>query len=90
LRHSTIDFVPGGDHQVKHPSYLSCCSLLLLGTLCLLTPDFVLAQEPSIESAPSDALANREQLLENETADTANEAAELAARRKQFEERIAE
>ncbi len=74
---------------MKHALNPDCRTLLLLGMLALLTPDFALAQQPTVGVQLGEALANREQLLKSEIAATENEAAELAARRLQFEERIA-
>jgi len=74
---------------LKQPSNLSCRTLLLLGMLCLTTLNPIFAQQPTTASSSSETLANRQQLLENETEATANEAAELTIRRRQFEERIA-
>ncbi|MCB1750168.1 MAG: mechanosensitive ion channel [Gammaproteobacteria bacterium] len=67
---------------------LSCLTLLLVGMLSLLAPDFTLAQQPAADLPSGETLANRAQLLESEIAATENEAAELAARRAQFDERI--
>lgn len=75
---------------MNSPSTPSYCKVLLIGLPLLFAAALSLAQQPSLQVATNEPTVNRQELLENETVAATNEEAELAASRRQLEERIAE